>query len=145
MQALTSIDARVLSALIAAVVSAAISLPGAILLILRYRNETSLSRRTEIALRTLLKQPKVPFVAFKVIRHFIGGYTDDELRQLLVRAGALRFADNNMVEYWALLSSLSCNDRQALSPILIMPNLSPPPDHKLFPAKPKESRDGTKS
>ena len=58
-------------------------------------------RRAQIEQRTLfqaekaanlfLSDPRWPKRRFRQIRHHIGGFTDTELRQLLVRAGAVRF------------------------------------------------------
>ena len=39
---------------------------------------------------------------FKALKYHLGGYDDDELRKLLIRAGALRFTDDQ--ETWGLLT-----------------------------------------
>ena len=59
------------------------------------------ARRAQIEQRTLfqaekaanlfLSDPRWPKRRFRQIRHHIGGFPDRELRQLLVRAGAVRF------------------------------------------------------
>jgi hypothetical protein len=41
--------------------------------------------------------------SFKVIRHHLGGFTEDELRRILVRCGAIRFMSKNGTELWGLL------------------------------------------
>jgi hypothetical protein len=40
--------------------------------------------------RRLLNHKRLPYRSFSMMRHYIGGYSDDELRKLLVRAGAIR-------------------------------------------------------
>jgi hypothetical protein len=56
----------------------------------------------ESVARELLTQYHQPFRTFIMIRHHIGGFGDDELRRILVRAGALRFMSKNGIELWAL-------------------------------------------
>ncbi|TGN89858.1 hypothetical protein EOW77_0006030 [Bradyrhizobium yuanmingense] len=56
----------------------------------------------ETLVRELLTQYDAPFRTFVMIRHHIGGFTDDELRRILVRAGALRFMSKTGIELWAL-------------------------------------------
>ncbi len=42
--------------------------------------------------------------SFATLRESIGGFTDDELRQILVRAGAIRTIRRDDSEWWRLLS-----------------------------------------
>lgn len=42
--------------------------------------------------------------SFSQIKERIGGFGDDELRQILVRAGAVRFIGQDKVEHWGLLA-----------------------------------------
>ena len=42
--------------------------------------------------------------SFAVLREAIGGFSDDELRQILVRAGAIRTIRKDNSEWWRLLS-----------------------------------------
>jgi len=86
----------------------------------------------ERALRRLIKANGYPFVAFRIIRHHIGGFDDDELRRMLVRAGAVRFADPNHVEHWALLSTLPRADRADLMSVTLRVSTAPP-STTLFP------------
>jgi hypothetical protein len=44
-----------------------------------------------------------PLRSFRVIRHHVGGFSDTELRKLLVRAGAIRFMSASGRELWGLL------------------------------------------
>ena len=42
--------------------------------------------------------------SFKQIKHHLGGFDDDELRQILVRAGAVRFGIEGDNELWGLIT-----------------------------------------
>lgn len=74
-------------------------------------------------LRVLQEQHKVEFMAEETARHFLGhksftdrsfdtlrkhlgGFTDDELRKILVRAGAIRIYREDGSEWWRLLSRM---------------------------------------
>jgi hypothetical protein len=74
-------------------------------------------------LRILQEQHKVEFMAEETVRHFLshksftdrsfetlrnalGGFGDDELRKILVRAGAIRVLREDGSEWWRLLSRM---------------------------------------
>ena len=74
-------------------------------------------------LRTLQEQHKVEYMAETTARHFLshksftdrsfdtlrqhlGGFEDDELRKILVRAGAMRIFRDDGTEWWRLLSRM---------------------------------------
>jgi hypothetical protein len=74
-------------------------------------------------LRILQEQHKVEFMAEETARHFLshksftdrsfetlrnhlGGFEDDELRKILVRAGAIRVYRDDGSEWWRLLSRM---------------------------------------
>jgi hypothetical protein len=74
-------------------------------------------------LRALQEQHKVEFMAETTARHFLshkgftdrsfetlrnhlGGFEDDELRKILVRAGAIRVYRDDGSEWWRLLSRM---------------------------------------
>ena len=74
-------------------------------------------------LAALTQQYKTDFMAEKTARHFLshksytdrsfetlsknlGGFTDDELRKILVRAGAIRTFRDDGTEWWRLLSRM---------------------------------------
>lgn len=74
-------------------------------------------------LRVLQEQHKVEFMAEETARHFLshksftdrsfdtlrnhlGGFGDDELRKILVRAGAIRVFREDGSEWWRLLSRM---------------------------------------
>ena len=67
----------------------------------RIRQEFRLQFQAETVIRKLLLNEKWALRSFAVIKHHIGGFEDDELRQLLVRAGAVRFEPQGM-EMWGL-------------------------------------------
>ncbi|RPF95692.1 MAG: hypothetical protein EVA87_01465 [Rhodospirillaceae bacterium] len=51
----------------------------------------------------LLQSPKWRLSMFKTLNYHILGFEEDELRQVLIRAGAVRSADAQGVETWGLL------------------------------------------
>lgn len=74
-------------------------------------------------LRILQQQHKTEFMAEETARHFLshksftdrsfetlqknlGGFSDDELRRILVRAGAIRVYRDDGSEWWRLLSRM---------------------------------------
>jgi hypothetical protein len=63
-----------------------------------FATETS----AEIAIRHLLELHHLPYRSFPMIRHHLGGFEANELRKLLVRAGAVRFMAADSTELWAL-------------------------------------------
>jgi hypothetical protein len=86
-------------------------------------------------LRILQEQHKVEFMAEETARHFLshrsftdrsfetlrnhlGGFGDDELRKILVRAGAIRVFREDGSEWWRLLSRMDeFIERKALEKI----------------------------
>ena len=58
----------------------------------------------ERALLELLESPKWDKRTFAEIAKRIGGFEPDELRKLLVRAGAVRFEGEGEKELWGLVS-----------------------------------------
>ena len=61
----------------------------------------------EGAIRHLLELTELPYRSFPMIRHHIGGFDANELRKLLVRAGAVRFMAADGTELWALRDRVS--------------------------------------
>jgi hypothetical protein len=68
----------------------------------RLRAELRTQYMAEEAIRQLLFHPEWELRSFELIKRRIGGFTEDELRQLLVRAGALRFEGTDGKELWGL-------------------------------------------
>jgi hypothetical protein len=57
----------------------------------------------EKAAKKLLESDKWKRRSFAEIQKRLGGFADDELRKLLVRAGAVRFTSSNEEELWGLI------------------------------------------
>lgn len=54
--------------------------------------------------RSLLKDDRWKKRSFKEIKKRLGGFDDNDLRRILVRAGAVRFESRTGDELWGLLS-----------------------------------------
>jgi hypothetical protein len=65
-----------------------------------FRSETM----AEAAVRQLLSSPKWEKRTFENIKGKIAGFQDDELRKILVGAGAVMFKKDDGTELWGLLS-----------------------------------------
>jgi hypothetical protein len=68
----------------------------------RLEAEFATENSAERALHHLLALTHFPYRSFPMIRHHIGGFESNELRKLLVRAGAVRFMAADGTELWAL-------------------------------------------
>jgi hypothetical protein len=73
----------------------------------RLRMEFATEESAETALRHLLELHQLPYRTFPMIRHHVGGFEANELRRLLVRAGAVRFMAADGTELWALRTRVS--------------------------------------
>lgn len=69
----------------------------------RLRQEFRTQFAAEEALIRLLQHDGYKRRSFAALRSLVGGFEDDELRKLLVRAGAFRFTFTEAKEYWGLL------------------------------------------
>jgi len=56
----------------------------------------------EAAIKHFLDIQDLPYRSFPMIQHHIGGFGSNDLRQLLVRSGAVRFMAQDGTEMWAL-------------------------------------------
>ena len=54
--------------------------------------------------KKLLESPKWNMRSFEEIKKRLAGFTDDELRKILVRSGAVRFEGEGGKELWGLIS-----------------------------------------
>jgi hypothetical protein len=140
-------DDKLLSALVAACASILVSGVGYFLqrakLRDEFRNDIAQARTgfmAEAAAHELLTQYQQPFRTFIMIRHHIGGFSDDELRRILVRAGALRFMSDSGIELWALYdrvrdykASWDTKPHNYLSVWKLPVDPSSPPEEELFP------------
>ena len=96
----------VTTALISAGVSVVVSIVGSFSTFQVQRSRLRAELRTEFmaeeAIQQLLNVEGWEQRSFEVIQRHIGGFDDDELRRLLVRAGALRFRGQDGKELWGL-------------------------------------------
>lgn len=69
--------------------------------VLRLQNKTDYM--AEETVRHFLKNDKWVDRSFDVIRKHVGGFDDNELRKILVRAGAIRIFREDGSEWWSLL------------------------------------------
>jgi hypothetical protein len=69
----------------------------------KLQKEYQLQDSAQRVANALLSDSKWRLRSFKVIRHHLGGFEDDELRKLLVRAGAIRFKSKSGEELWGLI------------------------------------------
>ena len=90
------------SAIVAALASLAVSILATRSQWARLQTEFATERSAEFAIRHLLQLDQLPYRSFQMIRHHIGGFEANELRRLLVRAGAVRFMAADGTELWAL-------------------------------------------
>jgi hypothetical protein len=69
----------------------------------KLQKEYQLHDSAEHVARTLLSDVTWRLRSFKVIRHHLGGFEDNELRKILVRCGAIRFMSRSGQELWGLV------------------------------------------
>lgn len=68
----------------------------------KHVREYKLDYQVEELVLKFLNHPKWRFRTFKTIKYHISGFEDNELRQILLRVGALRFEDAQGIELWGL-------------------------------------------
>ena len=69
----------------------------------KLRRDFGLEFAAEQVTRELM-QSEWPLRPFNVIKIHLGGFEDDELRKMLVKAGAIRFESKSGFELWGLLA-----------------------------------------
>ena len=69
----------------------------------KLRRDFRLEYAAETVARQLMQHKDWRLRSFRVIKHHLGGFSDDELRQILVRSGAIRFTSQSGNELWGLL------------------------------------------
>ena len=72
--------------------------------ILRQQNKTEFM--AEETARHFLSHKSFTDRSFETLRTHLGGFEDDELRKILVRAGAMRLYREDGSEWWRLLSRM---------------------------------------
>jgi hypothetical protein len=81
----------------------------------KLQKEYQLQDSAERVARTLLSDPTWRLRSFKVIRHHLGGFEENELRKILVRCGAIRFMSKGGQELWGLVERN--NDRLGITKV----------------------------
>ena len=69
----------------------------------KIKKEYLLQDSAERVAKELMNNDKWSLRSFKVIQHHLGGFEENDLRKLLVRAGAIRFMSASGLELWGLL------------------------------------------
>jgi hypothetical protein len=76
----------------------------------RNRHEVAIERErnkadfmAETTARHYLMNPRYTDRSFEMLQERLGGFDEDDLRRILVRAGAVRFMRQNGTEWWRLL------------------------------------------
>lgn len=70
----------------------------------KIKSELRTEFMAEQVAKTLLEDERWELRSFDAIKKRLGGFEDEELRRILVRAGAVRFEDAERGEMWGLLS-----------------------------------------
>jgi len=96
-------NAAVIAGLVSLSISLIVALVAAILAVRRARHNFRLEFAAEGVAREMLTDCKSPYRAFRVLKYHLSGFTDDELRKILVRAGGIRLTASGQ-EVWGLLT-----------------------------------------
>ncbi|WP_298305465.1 hypothetical protein [uncultured Erythrobacter sp.] len=88
------------TAILTAALTSLVTSGGIVWAIFKFRREHLLDLQAERLIKRLLLNPKYRFRTFKTIKHHLGGFKDDELRKMIVRAGGIRFEDSQEIEIW---------------------------------------------
>ncbi|WP_042245865.1 hypothetical protein [Paracoccus sp. PAMC 22219] len=75
--------------------------------------EFGTEQSVETAISHHLGISEFPYRSFPMIRHHLGGFESNELRRLLVRAGAVRFMAADETELWALRDRVADDYRRS--------------------------------
>ncbi len=94
----------ILTAVITSVITALLTSMGTFIIQeRRLRTELRTQFMAEEAAKTLLQNERWKKRSFDEIKKRLGGFGDDDLRKILVRAGAVRFEDLEGKELWGLI------------------------------------------
>jgi hypothetical protein len=96
------VNAAIIAGAVSVNISLIIALVATILTNRKVRN-FKLEFAAEGVAREMLIDRKWPYRTFRVLRYHLSGFTDDELRKILVRAGGIRLTAGGQ-EVWGLLS-----------------------------------------
>jgi hypothetical protein len=96
-------NAAIIAGVVSLNISLIIALVATILTKRKVRQNFKLEFAAEGVAREMLMDRKRPYRTFRVLKYHLGGFTDDELRKILVRAGGIRLTAGGQ-EVWGLLS-----------------------------------------
>jgi len=96
-------NAPIIAGVVSLNIGLTIVLVAAILSNRKTRQDLKLEFAAEGVAREMLLDHKLPYRAFRVLKYHLGGFTDDELRKILVRAGGIRLTAGGQ-EVWGLLT-----------------------------------------
>ena len=93
----------VVAALVAGAVSLLVGSLTAIGTVWKLRQDNLLLFQAERVAHALMTDFEWRWRSFEIIKHHLGGFENDELRKILVRAGAIRTKSKDGKEVWGLL------------------------------------------
>jgi len=76
------------------------------------KRQYQLEFAAERVVRKILSDSVWPLRSFDIIKRHLGGFENDELRKILVRAGAIRFKLTSGDEVWGLLERNAAREGQ---------------------------------
>ena len=94
-------NAAIIAGVVSLNISLIIALVATILTNRKVRQNFKLEFAAEGVAREMLMDRKRPYRTFRVLKYHLGGFTDDELRKILVRAGSIRLTAGGQ-EVWGL-------------------------------------------
>ena len=96
-------NAAVIAGVVSLNISLIIALVATFLSNRKMRRNSPLEFAAEGVAREMLIDGKWPYRTFRTLKYHLSGFTDDELRKILVRAGGIRLTAGGQ-EVWGLLS-----------------------------------------
>ncbi len=96
-------NAAIITGVVSLNITLIIALVATILSNRRMRQNFKLEFAAEGVAREMLIDRKWPYRTFRVLKYHLSGFTDDELRKILVRAGGIRLTAGGQ-EVWGLLT-----------------------------------------
>ena len=96
-------NAAIITGVVSLNISLIIALVATILSNRKMRQNFKLEFAAEGVAREILIDRKWPYRTFRVLKYHLSGFTDDELRKILVRAGGIRLTAGGQ-EVWGLLT-----------------------------------------
>ena len=87
----TKVLARTLSAIVSVITAAVTGVVTAWITVRRLRREYLLEMQAESLVHRLLSDERWRLRSFETLKHHVADFSEDELRRVLIRAGAIRF------------------------------------------------------